>query len=156
MNQINETNHTNPKESLVKALRDYFQKEAERFQVQCAFLYGSRAKGLPRVDSDADVAVLFADEPADRELFERLTALSLDLSESIGLEVEIIPLYRDFRRPLLYYNAIVMGIPVYIKDFSEYVSLVNEAIFHLEDFELFGLEWQKSLARKKLEAIRHA
>lgn len=144
------------KNSLTNSLKDYFQKEAERFQVDCAFLYGSRGRGLPRFDSDVDVAVLFADEPKEKELFERLTALSFALSESIGLEVEMIPLYRDFRRPLLDYNAIVMGIPVYIKDFSDYINLINEAIFQLEDFELFGLEWQKSLARKKLEAIRHA
>jgi predicted nucleotidyltransferase len=143
------------KNSLIDSLKDYFQKEAEQFQVDCAFLYGSRGRGLPRFDSDVDVAVLFADEPTEKELFERLTVLSLALSESIGLEVEMIPLYRDFRRPLLDYNAIVMGIPVYIKDFSDYINLINEAIFQLEDFELFGLEWQKSLARKTLEAIRH-
>jgi len=83
--------------------------------VQNAFLYGSWAGGLRRQDSDIDVAILFQDKPSDDELFDRLVSISLSLSEDIGLDVNVIPLFTDFRKPLLYYNAIVLGLPLYIK-----------------------------------------
>jgi predicted nucleotidyltransferase len=144
------------KDSIVSILKDVFKNESARYNMQTAFLYGSRAKGFPKFDSDVDVAIFFDDEPAEGELFERLTAISLVLSEMLGLEVNVIPIYRNFRHPILYYNAIVMGIPVYIKDFMEYAHLINEAIYQAEDFGLFGLEWQRTLTRKNLEVIQHA
>jgi predicted nucleotidyltransferase len=146
----------NRQDSIVGTLQNFFQQKAERFKVQIAFLYGSWAKGLPRNDSDVDVAIVFDDEPSEEELFERLTTISLLLSEKIGLEVNVISIYNDFRKPVLYYNAIVMGVSVYIKDFTKYVTLINEAIYQAEDFEIFGSGWYQTLSRKNLEAIRYA
>lgn len=146
----------NRQDSIVGTLQNFFQQKVERFKVQIAFLYGSWAKGLPRNDSDVDVAIVFDDEPSEEELFERLTTISLLLSEKIGLEVNVISIYNDFRKPVLYYNAIVMGVSVYIKDFTKYVTLINEAIYQAEDFEIFGSGWYQTLSRKNLEAIRYA
>jgi len=146
----------NRQDAIKRTLQNFFQQKAERFKVQIAFLYGSWAKGLPRNDSDIDIAIVFDDEPSEEELFERLTTISLLLSEKIGLEVNVIPIYNDFRKPVLYYNAIVMGVPVYIKDFTKYVTLINEAIYQAEDFEIFGSGWYQTLSRKNLEAIQHA
>jgi len=146
----------NRQDAIKSTLQNFFQQKAERFKVQIGFLFGSWAKGLPRDDSDIDIAIVFDDEPSEEELFERLTTISLSLSEKIGLEVNVIPIYSDFRKPVLYYNAIVLGIPVYIKDFTKYVTLINEAIYQAEDFEIFGSGWYQTLSRKNLEAIQHA
>jgi predicted nucleotidyltransferase len=144
------------KDSIIGILERYFQNEAERFKVQNAFLYGSRAKGFPKFDSDVDVAIFFADEPTEEEVFERLTTISVSLSEKIAMEVDTISINRDFWRPFLYYNAIIMGIPIYMIDFMAYVNLLNEAIYQAEDFGLFGIEWQQTLTRKNLQAIQYA
>ena len=76
-------------EALRKALRG-------RGDVRLALLFGSRARGRSRPDSDADVAVL----GRDLDLF-RLTA---DLSEAAGVEVDVISL-KDPGFPLL--NALL-------------------------------------------------
>jgi hypothetical protein len=70
--------------------------------------------------------------------------------------VNVIPIFSDFRKPMLYYNAIVRGIPVFIKDYSRYVQWVNEALHQMEDFGIFGRQWQIALTRNNLEEIRHA
>lgn len=57
---------------------------------------------------------------------------------------------------MLYYNAIVLGIPVFIRDQNRYAALLNEAIFQMEDFSMFGTRWQLEIAEKNLEGLRHA
>jgi predicted nucleotidyltransferase len=61
--------------------------------VVCAYLFGSRARGDARSDSDLDVAVLFANDPAPT-----LAGLGLDLAaelqESLGLPVDLVVLNR--------------------------------------------------------------
>lgn len=72
-------------EALRKALRG-------REDVRLALLFGSRAKGRARPDSDADVAVL----GRDLDLW-RLTA---DLSHAAGVDVDVVDL-KDPGFPLL-------------------------------------------------------
>jgi predicted nucleotidyltransferase len=76
-------------ESLRKALRG-------RRDIRLALLFGSRAKGRARPDSDADVAVL----GKDLNLF----SLMSDLSEAAGVEVDVVSL-ADPGYPLL--NALL-------------------------------------------------
>jgi predicted nucleotidyltransferase len=122
-----------------------------------AFLYGSWAKGIPRPDSDIDLAVFFSPEPStDDESYERLTDISLFLSTELKKEVNIIQIHEDFRKPMLYYNAIVLGSPVFIKNFNRYVRLKNEALYQMEDFSIFGINWQFMAAAKNLEALKNA
>jgi predicted nucleotidyltransferase len=151
------TNVSMAQSRIVETLRSYFQREASRFKVDVAFLYGSWAVGFPRLDSDIDIAVLFDGEgiPED-EVFERLTAITLDLIKSLSSEVNIIPIYRDFRKPMLYYNAIIKGIPLFFTSRQKYIVLINEALYHMEDFETFGRKWLIDLATRNLEEIRHA
>ena len=141
----------------MEALRDYFQREGTKRGVEVAFLYGSWASGFPRLESDIDIAILFENERASEDLiFEWLNAISLHLTKSLGSEVNVIPIFSDFRKPMLYYNAIVRGIPVFIKDYSRYVQWVNEALHQMEDFGIFGRQWQIALTRSNLEEIKHA
>ncbi|HVG09442.1 MAG TPA: nucleotidyltransferase domain-containing protein [Thermoanaerobaculia bacterium] len=72
-------------ESLKKALRG-------RKDVRLALLFGSRAKGRARPDSDADVAVL----GKDLNVF----SLTSDLSHAAGVEVDVVSL-KDPGFPLL-------------------------------------------------------
>jgi len=142
---------------IIEALRRFFQLEASRFGVEAAFLYGSRAAGFARLDSDVDIAVLFDDNRlGEDELFERLTTITLDLMKSLSLEVSVIPIYRDFRKPMLYYNAIIKGIPIFFVSRDKYSALINEALYQMEDFETFGRPWLIDLATRNLQEIRDA
>ena len=96
---------------MIPKLAHFFQNEAERFGVRAAFLYGSFARGFPRHDSDLDVAIVFDDDCDEDIIYRRLVDISLLLSERSGRDVNVITIYWDFRKPLLYYNAIVLGIP---------------------------------------------
>jgi predicted nucleotidyltransferase len=137
-------------------IESFFRREAERFSVRAAVLYGSRAGGFPRRDSDVDVAVVFEDEPDDNTAYRRLMDMSLLLSDLVGREVNMISIDRDFRKPMLYYNALVQGVCVYQKNDDDIIRLRKRAIDEMEDFSLFGLHWQAEIARRNLEALKNA
>jgi len=145
------------KEEIISKLSAFFEEKAAHYNVDMAFLYGSWAKGYPKEGSDIDVAVIFSHEPTsvDRE-FDLITDMSVKLSQITKLEVNIISIHMDFQRPMLHYNAIVLGIPVYLRHFHKYVALKLQAIFHMEDFNLFGIGWQLEVARKNLMRLQHA
>jgi predicted nucleotidyltransferase len=145
------------KEKFIVILKAFFNEKAKDYDIDMAFLYGSWARGYPREDSDVDLAILFLSELlSDDEIFNIITDISYNLSSKINKEIGILPIYRDFRKPMVYYNAIVLGTPLYIKDFEKYVSFKNQAIFQMEDFNIFGIKWQMELTRKNLEVLRHA
>jgi len=133
----------------------YFKQNASGFALEQVFLYGSRAHGASRLDSDLDLAVLFTEGVEENVLFERITEISLELSHLLDLDVNILQLTRDFRHPMLYYNAIVHGIPLFIENQTEHIALKLEALREMEDFALFGIGWQLTAARNNLEAIAH-
>jgi len=151
------TNVSMAQRKIIEKLQSYFRQEASRFGVEVVFLYGSWAVGFPRLDSDVDLAILFDDEGIpEGQLFERLTAITMDLIQSFSCEVSAIPIHRDFRKPMLYYNAIVKGIPVFFTDRRRYITLINEALYHMEDFKTFGRKWLMDLATRNLEEISRA
>ncbi len=141
---------------LTDTLKSFFKDQAGNLEISMAFLYGSRAKGIPRPDSDIDLAVVFEDQTlSTEEIFQRLNTTTVFLSELTNLDVNLIPIYPDFRKPMLYYNAIVSGIPIFVRDLSQYLKLRNEAVRQMEDFQLFGPEWLISIARRNLEVLNH-
>ena len=147
----------NSREEIIKRLRNYFDRNADRYKLELVFLYGSWAKGFPRHDSDVDIAIIFLDETSsDDESFGKMTDISLSLSEELGREVNVIQVYKDFRKPMLYYNAVILGLPVYIQEQDKLIRIKNDALYHMEDYSIFGLGWQYEVAEKNLEAIRHA
>ncbi len=89
-------------------------------------------------------------------MFEDITDISLRLSRELRAEVNAIAIDPTFGKPMLCYNAIVSGIPVFIKDFNQYVDLKNEAVFQMEDFSLFGRDWQRTIAKRNLEKLQRA
>ena len=141
---------------ILKNLKSLFRSSAVDYGIDMAFLYGSWAGGNPREDSDVDVAVLFySDGLNSNEVFDRITDLSIKLSHLLKKEVNILVLTRDFQNPMLQYNAIVLGIPIFIKEFGRYVSLRMEAIFQMEDFSIFGRRWQLDLGERRLQGKFH-
>ena len=52
---------------------------------------------------------------------------------------------------MLYYNAIILGIPLFVKDYDTFLSLKLEAIYQAEDFELFGVRWQQEIAKRLIK-----
>ena len=142
--------------TISSVIENFFRREAGHFRVQAAVLYGSWAGGFPRQDSDVDVAVVFEDDPDDDTSYRRLMDMSLILSDLTGREVNMIPIDHDFRKPMLYYNALVQSVPVYRKRDNDIIRLRKRAIDEMEDFSLFGLQWQAAIARRNLEALKHA
>jgi predicted nucleotidyltransferase len=137
-------------------LEGYFKEVADTYKIEMAFLYGSWVRGYPKESSDVDIAIVFSEIDNEDKVFEKITDITLSLMEKIKLEVSIIPVFWDFRKPMLYYNAIVLGIPVFIRDQNRYAALLNEAIFQMEDFNIFGTRWQLEIAEKNLKELRHA
>ncbi|MEW6376470.1 MAG: nucleotidyltransferase domain-containing protein [Thermodesulfobacteriota bacterium] len=144
------------REEIINILKNFFKEKNENYGIEMVFLYGSWAAGSPKENSDVDIAITFKKEPtSDEELFDSLNDISLFLSKELGLEVNAIPIRPDFPKPMLYYNAIVSGIPVFIENNARYITIRNEAIFQMEDFNLFGTGWQIRIARKNLEELKH-
>ncbi|MBI4680621.1 MAG: nucleotidyltransferase domain-containing protein [Nitrospirae bacterium] len=135
-------------------LAEYFK---DRQEVSLAFLFGSAALGRNMAESDIDVAVLFKSEiyKKDENVFQFTAIFSAELGSIIKKEVDIIPIYEDFRKPMLYYNAIVLGKPVFIGDKSKYIWMFNQALFYAADFELFGGRFQREAALKLLSEVKY-
>ena len=147
----------NSREEIIKRLSEYFDRNAGRYELEMVFLYGSWAGGFPTNDSDVDIAIIFLDEPpSDDESFRTITNISLSLSRELGRDVNVIQVYKDFRKPMPYYNAVSRGMPVYIQEQDKYTRIKNDALYHMEDFSIFGIDWQCQVAAKNLEAVRRA
>jgi predicted nucleotidyltransferase len=148
--------HRKSREEIINILKYFFKEKNENYGIEMVFLYGSWAVGFPKEDSDVDIAIVFKKESASEEdLFDSLNDLSLTLTKEIGLEVNAIPILPDFPRPMLYYNAIVSGILIFIENVARYAEIRNEAVHQMEDFNLFGTGWQIRIARKNLEELKH-
>lgn len=138
--------------SIIEKLKDYFTLKAKEFGVEASFLFGSFAHGFEKEESDIDIAVVLSKEiEKDREnAFEVITELSYRISTLIGREAQVILIDKDFSKPMLFYNAIVHGIPLFISNKDMHISLILRAIEEMESFSLFGTEWQIELAARRL------
>jgi len=47
---------------IIEHLKKFFAERASFYGVEMSFLFGSWATGIPRQDSDIDIAVVFRDE----------------------------------------------------------------------------------------------
>ncbi|NWF98428.1 MAG: nucleotidyltransferase domain-containing protein, partial [Nitrospirae bacterium] len=78
------------KNEAISAIKFYFQNKADFFNIDMAFLYGSWASGLPKKESDVDIAVIFTEEMKEEEVFEILTTLSLELTDILKKETNVL------------------------------------------------------------------
>ncbi|OGB90029.1 hypothetical protein A2625_01680 [candidate division WOR-1 bacterium RIFCSPHIGHO2_01_FULL_53_15] len=145
-----------PREEVVSKIKKYFEENAGKNAVELAFLYGSSARGQAKEKSDVDIAiVLKSDFDSDDKVFDLIAGITVELSALLGREVEIIPIRKDFGKPALYYNAIVLGRPVFIGNKNRYIQIYNQALFEMNDFELFGLGWQFKASGAILGRLSH-
>lgn len=137
-----------------KALNNFFQENVFQYPIEIVFLYGSLVSGLPRSDSDIDLAILFSGNVDNaEEIYSLITEITYRLTMKLNKEVNIISIDRNFVHPMLYYNAIVLGEEVFSKDKDRFLSLKLEAIYQMEDFQIFGSGWQREIGRKLLREV---
>ena len=140
------------KEWIISKIKNYLRKYSSRYHVDMVFLYGSWISGFPHIDSDIDLAILFSENVnTDEYTFSLITDMSYKLEKVLNIDVNVISIYRDFRHPMLYYNAIVLGMPLFIKDQDRFLSLKLDAISQMEDFRIFGIPWQLEIAGQVIE-----
>lgn len=145
------------KKHIISRLKTFFENETSRYHIEMVFLYGSWVGGFPHDGSDIDLAILFHQEVDNQDRISRLvTDISYTLGEELDREVNVISVSDEFTHPMLYYNAIVLGILIFGKDFNKYINLRNNAIFQMEDFSIFGLKWQLEVAKDNLEGLKYA
>lgn len=78
------------------AVRRFLELAQERFQPQGAIVFGSRARGTHRMDSDADVAVLLAGQH-QRMVATKLAMadLAFDVLLETGINISPLPVWMD-------------------------------------------------------------
>lgn len=142
------------KDYIVSKLSAFFLKKADQFDIEMVFLYGSFAGGYPKIESDIDLGILFAPGLKDHfKIHALITDISYQLTLELKKEVNIVNINPDFDHPMLYYNIIVSGIPLYVRDNDRFLTLKLEALYQMEDFQLFGAKWQMEIARNLLKEV---
>jgi len=144
------------RDEIVSALTAYFEHKADIYNIDMVFLYGSWVGGHPKKESDIDVALVLDKEMDEERIFDIVTGVSLELTEITKKETNILYIDTEFSKPMLYYNAIIHGIPVFMKDFTRYVDMKLKAIAQMEDFSIFGIQWQAEIVKRRLEAFKNA
>lgn len=143
--------------AIILRLKKFFKSRASQYYVEMVFLYGSLVSGQPRTDSDVDLAILFSDEiDSPEKIYSLITEITYELTQKLNREVNIVSIDKNFSHPMLYYNAIVLGIPMFIKDGGKLLNLKLEAIHQMEDFQIYGVAWQREIARKILQGVTYA
>jgi hypothetical protein len=97
-----------------------------------------------------DIALMFDEALQEDAIFGHVTAISLELTTLLRLDVSVLPILRDQQKPMLYYNAVAKGIAVFVKEAPAYARFRREVIDDMEDFQIFGTRWQIDAARKNL------
>ncbi len=141
--------------NILETLKTYFMANAGNYGIKLAFLYGSYANNNQTEQSDIDVAVVFEEDRAkdEEKLFEVITDISIATSKLSGKDVEIICIDEDFSKPMLYYNAIIHGKPLFVCDVNYYIDYFLRALHTMEEFSGFGIKLQLEMANKQLRSI---
>ena len=99
------------------AVRRFLDLIAPRYEVEGAILYGSRARGTHRPDSDADVAVLMRGEQSYRAVKRDMAGIAFDALLETSILVSALPIWPDewenpeeYSNPALLYNIYREGI----------------------------------------------
>ena len=130
-----------PEDPIVEALRKALRG---REDVRLALLFGSRARGRARPDSDADVAVLGKDL--------NLLKLAADLSHAAGVEVDVVSL-ADPGYPLL--NALLRDSIVLHEGERHAASAWRSRALLQAEMDRPGFERMRDAFLKRLAAGRH-
>ena len=87
--------HTIDPETM-RAAQTFLERLSRHHPVSAAILFGSRARGTHRTDSDADIAVVLGDEWSARSTVTReMSRIAFDVFLETGVLVEALPLRQD-------------------------------------------------------------
>jgi predicted nucleotidyltransferase len=79
-----------------QAIQAFLQKVAERYDVAGALLFGSRARGESRPDSDVDIAILLHGPRQSRvDTALEMADIAFDVMMELGVLIEALPLWED-------------------------------------------------------------
>jgi antitoxin ChpS len=103
-----------------RAARTFLDRVARQYNVAGAILFGSRARGDYRPDSDADIAVLLGGDPAEFFLTQRaLSDIAYDILLDTDIRIQALPIWQtEWDRPEAYSNPYLLqsirqeGIPL--------------------------------------------
>jgi predicted nucleotidyltransferase len=74
------------------AVRTFLARLPAELRLQYAILYGSRARGEDRPDSDADLALILAEGEGDWQLVGSLAELAYDVFLERGVLIQPVPI----------------------------------------------------------------
>ena len=74
------------------AVRDFLARIPAELRLEYAILFGSRARGEDRPDSDADLALILAEGEVDWDLIGDLAELASDIYLERGILVQAVPI----------------------------------------------------------------
>jgi len=89
-----------------RAVRGFLREVESRYRVLETRLYGSRARGDFRPDSDADIAVILKGQRGDRfGVVQDMAVIAFHVMMDTGVMVEALPLWEDeFASPGVFPN----------------------------------------------------
>lgn len=96
-----------------------------------AYLYGSRAKGTSRPDSDIDIAIYLSEKMTTDEYLD----LKMELSEDLTKDVDLILL--NEASPLLKFEVYQNHKVIFSKDKDAETSFKVKTIFEYNDFKKY-------------------
>lgn len=114
------TSATTLEPTVTSALREFARRLVDRYPVQRVILFGSRARGTQRTDSDADVAVLLRGVRGrflDTKL--EMVDIAYDVLLETGIHIQPLPIWENewehpetHSNPRLLQNIEREGIPL--------------------------------------------
>lgn len=139
-----------PQDEKIELLKKYFEKEPS---VVLAFLFGSRAKGLTRKNSDWDIAVYFKPKSKYLEWEERDKTYSQEekvwrkVEKILEKEVDLVVLNRA--PSMLVFSILSSSFPLVIKDRYIFLDLLEKTSYEAIDFRNFIYDFWKIKQRSK-------
>ncbi|MBI2100943.1 MAG: nucleotidyltransferase domain-containing protein [Candidatus Vogelbacteria bacterium] len=125
---------------ILEKLKTYFEN---RDEVVMAFLFGSRAEGRARNDSDWDIGVYFRPKTkGELETKERYTGeseISGEVARLLGAETDVVVLNRA--RPSLVFDVLNSGKILANKDETLYLELLSKTHYEAVDYWNFVKEF---------------
>ncbi len=93
-----------------QAARAFLDHVARQYDVAGAILFGSRARGDYRPDSDADIAVLLGGDPGEFFRTQRaLSDIAYDILLDTDIRIQALPIWQtEWDRPETYSNPYLL------------------------------------------------